>query len=164
MAIAYWDPFREVVSLQGRLNSIFQGLESLPAGPAPAVDVYEDDATLVFNMEVPGIKPEDLDIRIEKNVLTVRGERKVEKSPKNYHRMERSYGSFYRSFSLPGSFDTENVQATYDAGVLRLELAKKPEAKPRQIKVDISGTTPKLSAPETPETWKKEMERELAYA
>ena len=105
----------------------------------PAVDVYEDEHKLVLSIEAPGVKQEDLDVQVEKNALTVRGERKFEKDQKeqNFHRIERRYGSFYRSFSLPATVDTENIHASYDAGVLRLELVKKAEAKPRQIKVNI---------------------------
>jgi HSP20 family protein len=147
MAISYWDPFREVVSMQNRLNSLLQdynrGTEGnsdvTAASFAPAVDVYEDEHKLVLNLEVPGVKQEDLDVQVEKNTLTVRGERKFEKDQKeqNFHRIERRYGTFYRSFSLPGTVDTENIRASYDAGVLKLELAKKAEAKPKQIKVNI---------------------------
>jgi HSP20 family protein len=148
MAISYWDPFREVVSLQSRLNSLLpeQGRGSegsadvTAASFAPAVDVYEDEHKLVLSVEVPGVKQEDLDVQVEKNTLTVRGERKFESNQKeqNFHRIERRYGTFYRSFSLPATVNTENIQASYDAGVLRLELAKKAEAKPRQIKVNIT--------------------------
>jgi HSP20 family protein len=153
MAISYWDPFREVASMQNRLNSILQdynrgqeGSSDVTAASfAPPVDVYEDQHKLVLNLEVPGMKQEDLDIQVEKNTLTVRGERKFEKEQKeeNFHRIERRYGTFYRSFSLPASVDTENVYATYEAGVLKLELPKKAEAKPKQIKVNISGGSAK---------------------
>jgi HSP20 family protein len=148
MAISYWDPFREVVSLQSRLNSLLQeqgrgsegNADVTAASFAPAVDVYEDEHKLVLSVEVPGVKQEDLDVQVEKNTLTVRGERKFESNQKeqNFHRIERRYGTFYRSFSLPATVDTEHIQASYDAGVLRLELAKKAEAKPRQIKVNIT--------------------------
>jgi HSP20 family protein len=148
MAISYWDPFREVVSMQNRLNSLFQdynrgnegNTDVTAASFAPAVDVYEDEHKLVLNLEVPGVKQEDLDVQVEKNTLTVRGERKFEKDQKeqNFHRIERRYGTFYRSFSLPATVDTENIHASYDAGVLKLELAKKAEAKPKQIKVNIT--------------------------
>jgi HSP20 family protein len=148
MAISYWDPFREVVSLQSRLNSLLQeqgrgsegSADVTAASFAPAVDVYEDEHKLVLSVEVPGVKQEDLDVQVEKNTLTVRGERKFESNQKeqNFHRIERRYGTFYRSFSLPATVNTENIQASYDAGVLRLELAKKAEAKPRQIKVNIT--------------------------
>ena len=150
MAITRWDPFRDVMTLQNRLNSLFQDFNRgqgesgefvATAAFVPPVDVYEDDHKIVLKLEVPGLKQEDLDIQLENNILTVRGERKFEKEEKeeNFHRIERRYGSFARSFSLPNSIDTENVHASYENGVLKLELAKRAEAKPKQIKVNISG-------------------------
>ena len=145
MAITRWDPYREVLTLQNRLNSLFQDYgrgygenDSVSAAAfVPPVDVYEDEHKIVLKLEVPGLKQEDLDIQIENNALTVKGERKFEKEEKeeNFHRIERRYGSFFRSFSLPTTVDTENVEASYNAGVLKLELKKKASAQPRQIKV-----------------------------
>jgi len=105
----------------------------------PAVDIYEDPKKVVLKLEVPGMEEKDLDIRVENNTLTVKGERKFEKDEKeeNFHRIERRYGSFYRAFTLPSTVDTENVGASYTAGVLKLELNKKPEAQPKQIKVNF---------------------------
>jgi HSP20 family protein len=147
MAIVRWDPFREVVALQSRLNSLFQDYgrgqneeQTLAAASfAPPVDIYEDDQKLVLKLEVPGVKQEDLDIQVEGRTLTVRGERRFssEEKQENFHRVEHRYGTFARSFTLPSSVDAENVKATYDAGVLQLELAKKAEAKPRQIKIGV---------------------------
>jgi HSP20 family protein len=146
MAIVRWDPFREVVALQSRLNSLFQDYgrgqneETLSAANfAPPVDIYEDDHKLVLKLEVPGVKEQDLDVQVEGRTLTVRGERKFssEEKQENFHRVEHRYGTFARSFTLPNTVDAENVKATYDAGVLQLELAKKPEAKPRQIKIGV---------------------------
>ncbi len=148
MAITRWDPFREVASLQNRMNSLFQDFsrtqggenESLTtAGFVPPVDVYEDEHKIVLKLEVPGIKQEDLDVRLENNTLTVRGERKFEKEEKeeNFHRIERRYGSFFRAFTLPTTLDSENVKAEYDSGVLKLELNKRAEAKPKQIKIGV---------------------------
>jgi HSP20 family protein len=144
MAISRWYPIREVASLQDRVNSLFQDFAGdnsavTAASFAPAVDVYENGEKVVLKLDVPGIKEEDLDIRVENQTLTVRGERKFEKEEKeeNFHRIERRYGSFYRSFSLPTTVDTENVAATYEAGVLKLELKKKSSAQPRQIKVGV---------------------------
>jgi HSP20 family protein len=144
MAITRWDPFLEVATLQNRVNSLFRGMNEAE-GPlttasfTPAVDVYEDSDKVVLKLEVPGIEEKDLDVRVENHTLTVKGERKFEKEEKeeNFHRIERRYGSFYRSFTLPNTVDTENVGASYTAGVLKLELKKKPEAQPRQIKVNI---------------------------
>jgi HSP20 family protein len=142
MAITRWDPFREVVVLQGRLNSLFGGpaVETeVTASFVPAVDVYEDDQKVVLKLEVPGVAEKDLDVSVEKNTLTIKGERKFasEEKEENFHRIERRYGSFYRAFTLPTTVDTENVDAKYEAGVLKIELTKKPEAQPRQIKVNV---------------------------
>jgi HSP20 family protein len=106
----------------------------------PAVDIYEDEKKVVLKLEVPGIEQKDLDVSVEKNTLTVKGERKFssEEKEENFHRIERRYGSFFRSFTLPSTVDTEQVQASYNAGVLKLELAKKPEAQPKQIKINVA--------------------------
>lgn len=142
MAISRWYPIREVASLQDRVNSLFQDFAGdngtvTAAAFAPAVDVFENGEKVVLKLDIPGIKEEDLDIRVENQTLSVRGERKFESEEKeeNFHRIERRYGSFFRSFSLPTTVDTENVAATYQAGVLKLELKKKASAQPRQIKV-----------------------------
>jgi len=147
MAITRWDPFREVVSLQNRMNSLFRDLNEgegpmTTASFVPAVDVYEDEKKVVLKLEVPGIEEKDLDVSVENNTLTVKGERKFEKEEKeeNFHRIERRYGSFYRAFTLPTTVDTESVAASYNAGVLKLELKKKPEAQPKQIKVNVNHT------------------------
>jgi HSP20 family protein len=144
MAINRWDPFRDVVALQNRVNSLFREMNEgdnplTTASFVPAVDIYEDPKKVVLKLEVPGMEEKDLDIRVENNTLTVKGERKLEKDEKeeNFHRIERRYGSFYRAFTLPSTVDTENVQASYNAGVLKLELNKKPEAQPKQIKVNV---------------------------
>ncbi|MGA9585397.1 MAG: Hsp20/alpha crystallin family protein [Terracidiphilus sp.] len=144
MAINRWDPFRDVVALQNRVNSLFREMNEgdnplTTASFVPAVDIYEDPKKVVLKLEVPGMEEKDLDIRVENNTLTVKGERKLEKEEKeeNFHRIERRYGSFYRAFTLPSTVDTENVQASYNAGVLKLELNKKPEAQPKQIKVNV---------------------------
>jgi len=141
-----WEPFREFSTLQDRMNRLFRESfedrdESLTSSSfAPAVDVYEDEHHITLKVEVPGIDEKDIDIRLENNVLTVHGERKIEKEEKeeNYRRVERQYGSFTRTFTLPNTVDTDNVQANYDKGVLRIQLAKKAEAKPKQIKVNVT--------------------------
>src|SRR5262249_9371355 len=145
MAITRWDPFREVVALQNRMNSLFHEFNEndsplTTASFVPAVDIYEDAKKVVLKLEVPGMEEKDLDIRVENNTLTVKGERKFEKDEKeeNFHRIERRYGSFYRSFTLPSTVDTENVDAKYNAGVLKIELKKKAEAQPKQIKVNVA--------------------------
>jgi len=142
-----WDPFREFTTLQDRMNRLFrdsfsEGQEALTTSIfAPLVDVYEDEHNVTLKIEVPGIDEKDIDVRIENNTLTVHGERKFEKEEKeeNYRRVEREYGSFTRSFTLPNSVDPENVQANYEKGVLKIKLAKKAEAKPKQIKVNVGG-------------------------
>ena len=138
-------PLNDLAVLQNRLNSIFTDFarpegenDQLAAGNfVPAVDVYEDPSHLMLKFEVPGIKPEELDIRVENRTLSVRGERKwnAEQKEENFHRVERRYGSFVRSFTLPATVDTENVQAETEHGVLTLTLNKKAEAKPKQIQV-----------------------------
>jgi HSP20 family protein len=142
-----FEPFRDLSTLQERMNRLFRESyneagrdESLSTSSfAPAVDVYEDEHTVTLKIEVPGIDEKDIDVRIENNLLTVHGERKIEKEEKeeNYRRVERQYGSFTRTFTLPTTVDSENVSASYDKGVLKVALPKKAEAKPKQIKVNI---------------------------
>jgi HSP20 family protein len=158
MAITRWDPFREVVALQNRMNSLFREMNETDsplstASFVPAVDIYEDNKKVVLKLEVPGIEEKDLDIRVENNTLTVKGERKFEKEEKeeNFHRIERRYGSFFRSFTLPSTVDSEHIGASYNAGVLRLELMKKPEAQPKQIKVNVGGQQKVEAHKEEPE-------------
>jgi HSP20 family protein len=145
--ITRWDPFREFVTIQDRMNRLFRDSYS-PEGRdealtttafAPPVDVYEDEHNVTLKIEVPGIDEKDIDVRIENNTLTVHGERKFEKEEKeeNYRRVERQYGSFTRTFTLPNTVNHDNVQADYDKGVLKIKLAKKAEAKPKQIKVNV---------------------------
>ena len=144
-----WDPFREFSTLQDRMNRLVRDSfgpegreEALTTTTfAPAVDVYEDEHNITLKIEVPGIDEKDIDVQIENNTLTVHGERKFEKEEKeeNYRRVERQYGSFTRSFTLPNTVDPENVQANYDKGVLKIKLAKKAEAKPKQFKVNVGG-------------------------
>ena len=141
-----WDPFREFTTLQDRMNRLFRESfgdareEALTTTTfAPPVDVYEDDHNVTLKIEVPGIEEKDIDVRVENNTLTVHGERKFEKEEKeeNFRRVERQYGSFTRTFTLPNTVDSENIEAQYDKGVLKIRLAKKAEAKPKQIKVNV---------------------------
>jgi HSP20 family protein len=141
-----WDPFREFSTLQDRMNRLFrdsfgEGREDAltTSSFAPAIDVYEDEHNVTLKIEVPGIDEKDIDVRIENNTLTVRGERNFEKEEKeeNFRRVERQYGSFTRSFTLPNTVDPEQVSANYDKGVLKIKLAKRAEAKPKQIKVNV---------------------------
>ena len=147
MTITRWDPFRGATGSQNRVNFMLRVLnDGQEAGAAasfvPAVDIYEDAQKIVLKLEVPGVDEKDLDIRVENHRLTVKGERKFEAEEKeeNFHRIERRYGSFFRAFTLPSTVDTDGVQASYNAGVLKLELIKKAEAQPRQIKINADGT------------------------
>ena len=139
MVITRWNPFREVASFNSLFRNFTEGDSALTtASFIPAVDIYEDDKKVVLKLEVPGIEEKDLDVSVENHTLTVKGERKftAEEKQDNFHRIERRYGSFYRAFTLPNTVDTESVSANYNAGILKLELTKKPEAQPRQIKVN----------------------------
>jgi HSP20 family protein len=140
-----WEPFRDMSRLQSDLNRLFEdrlspnrGTETF--GWAPAVDVYEDGEGLTFKFELPEVDPKDVQVHLENGVLTVRGERKLEREEKreNYHRIERAYGEFARSFTLPGSFDAEKVNAESKQGVLRIFVPKKAEAKPKSIQVKVN--------------------------
>jgi HSP20 family protein len=144
MTFTRWYPVRDFAAFQNRVNTPKTTGDSETAAPAkslpsfiPAVDVFENDDKIVIKLEIPGVSENEVDIRIENQTLTVRGERKFEAEEKeeNFKRIERSYGSFVRAFTLPTSVDTENVGATYQAGVLKLELKKKASAQPRQIKI-----------------------------
>ena len=147
--ITRFDTFREFVTLQDRMNRLLRDSradgqdEALTTSSfAPPVDVYEDEHSVTLKIEVPGIDEKDIDVRIENNTLTVHGERKFEQEEKeeNYRRVERQYGSFTRTFTLPNTVDQESVQADYDKGVLKIKLAKKQEAKPKQIKVNVGSS------------------------
>lgn len=143
-----WEPVRELATFQDRINRLFHetyspvtSQESLSAGNfVPPVDVYEDEHGIQLKMEVPGIDEKEIDIRLENNLLTVRGERKLESETKeeNYHRIERHYGTFTRSFTLPNTVNPEDVKAAYSKGVLTIALGKRAEAKPKQIKVNMT--------------------------
>ena len=147
MTITRWYPSRrEVSSLQDRVNSLFQdfsgeGQSVTAASFSPAVDVYENAEKVVLKLDIPGVEEKDFDIKVENQTLTVRGERKpeAEENEESFHRSSfgngRRYGSFFRSFTIPTTVDTENVAASYSAGVLKLELKKKASAQPRQIKI-----------------------------
>jgi HSP20 family protein len=157
--ITRWDPFRDVAALQNRMNRLFEeqygGREELTTGAfVPPVDIYEDEHGIQLKLEAPGIDEKDLDIKVENNVLTVSGERKLEKEEKeeNFHRVERRYGSFSRSFTLPNTVDTENIHADYENGVLKIRLAKRAEAKPKQIKVNIGQKAVEGKKPESATT------------
>ena len=139
-------PFRGVSTLQEQINRVFgdvvgrTGEESNLTPWAPEVDIYETENELVVKADLPDVNPQDLDIRVENNILTIRGERKFDSkvNEDNYLRIERSYGSFSRSFSLANSVKSEAIKADYQNGVLTLSIPKREEAKPKQIKVNVT--------------------------
>jgi len=145
MAIIRWDPFRDVVTLRERMNRMFEDVfsgrtddkELTPTSWAPAVDIYETENELVLSAEIPGLSEKEVEIKVEDNTLTLKGERRFEKETKeeNYHRIERSYGSFYRAFTLPNSIDPDKIQAEHENGVLRVSMPKRQELKPRTVKI-----------------------------
>lgn len=149
-----FEPFRELVNFQNQINRMFQDYsrgsdELLTSGTfVPPVDIYEDENTITLKVEVPGIQEKDLDIKLENNTLTVKGERNFEKEEKeeNFHRIERRFGSFVRSFTLPNTVDPESVHATYESGILVIKLAKRAEAKPKQIKVNVGSGAKTIEA------------------
>ena len=149
MSIIRWEPFRDLVSTQDRINQLFNDTfarafgnqhEVTPRGWVPPVDIYETGDSLVLKAELPGINPDDVEIRVEDSTLYLKGERKFEKEVKeeNLHRVERSYGTFTRSFSLPSAIDAGKVKAEYQDGILTLTMPKREEAKPRTIKINVS--------------------------
>ncbi|HEX5832618.1 MAG TPA: Hsp20/alpha crystallin family protein [Pyrinomonadaceae bacterium] len=154
MSIVRYDPFRDLRTLQEEVNRLFStnlsrsfGDEGIGRGAwAPSVDIYENKDQIVLEAELPGMKQEDFDLSIENNVITLRGERKFEKVDEtdNYHRVERSYGSFTRSFTLPQTVSAEGATADYSNGVLRVTLPKREETKARRIEIKgVEGSTPK---------------------
>ncbi|OFV99401.1 MAG: molecular chaperone [Acidobacteria bacterium RIFCSPLOWO2_12_FULL_54_10] len=145
-----WEPFRELVNMRDRMDRLFQDYpgRSWPEEEAlakdiwnPPVDVFETKDSLVLKADLPQVNKEDVDISVDGNLLTIRGERKREKeiNEKDYYRMERSYGTFSRSFTLPGTVNAEKIEASFEGGVLSVTLPKKEESKPKQIKVKVEG-------------------------
>ncbi len=149
MAIVRWlDPFRDLSVIQDRMNQIFEDAlarsrgreEGLRTGMwTPAVDIYENNDFVVVKVELPGVEKDRISVEVKEGILTLRGERGFDKELKkeSYHRIERSYGSFQRSFSLPVSVDQEKVTARFKDGVLEVQLPKKDQEKPKQIEVDV---------------------------
>ncbi len=144
--ITRWDPFHNLSALQEQVNRLFDskfsqnGEISTLSAWAPSVDIYGTENELVIKADLPGATEKDLDVRVENNMLTIGGERKFEQEVKeeNYLRMERSYGSFHRTFSLPNTVDTQAIQAKYTDGVLTVTLPKRAESKPKQVKVNVT--------------------------
>ena len=147
--IAHLEPFRGLSALQGQFNRLFnetfrnQAEESALTTWAPAVDIYETPNELVVKADLPDVNEKDIDVRVENNLLTIRGERKFEKSVSedNYLRVERTYGAFSRSFSLPNTVNAEAIGAEYKNGVLTVTLPKREESKPRQVKVTVNAAS-----------------------
>jgi HSP20 family protein len=151
MAIVRWQPFHDLPSIQERMNRVFDetfrgmgraGSEddwAFGGSWAPSVDIYEHEGNIVLKAELPGIDPKDVDVRVENNVLTLRGERRLDSEVRreDYHRVERAYGKFSRSFTLPSVVDTDKIKADYAHGVLQVSLPQKEEAKPKQISISI---------------------------
>jgi HSP20 family protein len=145
MALTRWDPFRDLGILQERMNRVFEDAgrgwrseePSATTSWSPAVDIFETEGEIIVKAELPGVDKKDISLNIEKNVLTLKGERRFEKETKqeNYHRIERSYGSFSRSFSIPNLVDEERIRADYKDGILSISLPKREQVKPKQIPI-----------------------------
>ncbi|MBM3304614.1 MAG: Hsp20/alpha crystallin family protein [Candidatus Aminicenantes bacterium] len=144
MAIIRWDPFGDFVTLRDRMNRLFEDMSGskeekdlMTRAWAPSVDIYENENEVVLCAEIPGVEEKDVEIKVEDNNLIIKGERKFEKEAKeeNYHRIERSYGSFFRSFALPPYIDQDKIEAEHENGVLRVRMPKKAELKPRKVKI-----------------------------
>jgi HSP20 family protein len=142
-----WEPFRGLATLQEQMSRLFEDsffggrtVDSALTTWAPAVDIYETEHELVVKADLPDIDEKDLDVRLENNILTIRGERKLEQrvSEDNYLRIERAFGSFCRSFSLPPTVNTDAIKAEYSNGVLTVRVPKREEAKPKQIKLSVN--------------------------
>lgn len=145
MAIIKFDPFRDMITLRDKMNKLFEDAfvqrgedkDMISSAWLPAVDIFESDNELVLTAEVPGIDEKDIEISLENNVLSIKGERKFDKETKeeNYHRIERSYGTFYRSFTLPSYVDSEKINAVHENGILKIRMSKKHELKPKKVKI-----------------------------
>lgn len=147
MAVVKWDPFRDLISIQDRMNRLFEqtlsrsrGEEAVsPAAWTPAVDIYETADTIVMKAELPGVSREEIQIQINDNTLTLKGERRFAKDvqEENYLRIERAYGNFHRSFTLPASIRQETIRAVFKDGVLELTLPKVEVSKPKRISIEV---------------------------
>ncbi len=159
MSIVRYDPFRDLRTLQEEVNRLFSTNltrafddEGIGRGAwAPSVDIYENKDQIVLEAELPGMNQEDFDLSVENNIITLRGERKFEKTDEadNYHRVERSYGAFTRSFTLPQTVSAEGATAEYNSGVLRVTLPKREETKARRIQVSGTGAGPQQKTIDT---------------
>ena len=153
MNIIRWDPFRDLSTLRVRMNRLFEDAFSsreeekdmVASTWNPSVDIYETENAMVLKAEVPGIDENDIELKIEDNTLTLKGDRKFEKETKeeNYHRIERAYGSFYRSFTLPRNIDQDKIKAERENGILKVTMSKKAELKPKKVKILKPKSAPK---------------------
>jgi HSP20 family protein len=147
MAIVRWDPFDTFLGAQEEMNRLFRGgwLRGAGGEPAeagawvPAVDIYETEGSLVVEAELPGVDSKDIDVSIDEGVLTLKGERRLEKEVKeeNYHRVERAYGMFQRSVRLPSDVDADAIKANFDSGVLKVSVPKVEPKKPKSIPIEV---------------------------
>jgi HSP20 family protein len=147
MAVVKWDPFRDLLSIQDRMNRLFEQTMSRsrteegmgPSTWTPAVDIYETTEAIVMQADLPGLRREDIDIQIQDNTLTLRGERRFAKDAQeeNYLRIERAYGAFQRSFTLPATVHLEKIRAVFRDGILELTLPKAAEATPKKIAIEV---------------------------
>lgn len=145
MAIIRWDPFRDLITLREKMNRLFEDTfaargeekDLMASTWTPSVDIYETENDVVLTAEIPGIEDKDIEIKIEDSTLSIKGERKLEKETKeeNYHRIERAYGIFYRSFTIPHNVDQDKIQAEHESGVLKITMPRKPELKPQKVKI-----------------------------
>jgi HSP20 family protein len=149
MTLVKWEPFRDLMTLQDKMGRLFSdvftepGLLEAESGIVrdwiPAVDIFENTDNIVIKAELPGMEMKDIDVKVEDHTLSIKGERKLEHEEKreNYHRVERVYGAFHRTFALPSSVDAEKIRAGYDKGVLTVTLPKKEETRPRKINIEV---------------------------
>jgi HSP20 family protein len=157
MSVLRWDPFRDLTSIQDEINTMFDrvfgrrttgtgGQGGMPASWAPAVDIAERKDAYVVSAEVPGMRPEDLEVTLEDGLLTIQGERRMEEesSDRQYHRVERRYGAFRRSITLPSQVQSDAIEASYSDGVLQVVVPKSEAAKPK--KIDVRPTRPAVEA------------------
>ncbi|MET0283386.1 MAG: Hsp20/alpha crystallin family protein [Polyangiales bacterium] len=135
--LSVWDPFADLSRFQREFEKSFSQGRARPASFAPSVDVQEEEDALVLRADLPGVKREDIDIQVDGNVLTLKGERKLETASeqRRYHRVERSHGSFVRQWQLPTNVEASKVDASFENGVLTLKLPKKEEQKARKIEI-----------------------------
>lgn len=148
MALVRWEPFKDLLSIHERMNRLFEDTLFRPKGMeeeltkgtwAPAVDIYETQNDIVLKAELPGLSQKDISVEVRENTLILKGEKKFEKEVKeeNYHRIERSYGSFQRMFTLSDTIQQDKVKAKFKEGVLEIVMPKEEKAKPKLVKVDV---------------------------